>query len=464
MRNHKHKRSAAAKARAKARDDKSAVASASRSEKLVAGAIESSSLLTLQKPHLSSLNDFRDSSLDEESVPASQQTVPHNTINGSSSTFPSCCEKILINVAESLSVLSLQEPDDSYLEESISNSSVELLGSSSEESITACPQTVPHNTIDGSSRTSPSCGEKRVAGSVESAAAPTLQDSDDSSSEESITYSPRTVPQNITNGSSSPALSPGSNILIRYSQKCSEIFYIRLDQRGRFWVYPDLGGPFKSVDDIDCSISLFDEIHHAERIVMPKRVPDSSSAKDSSVDRHLIQALLDQYNDESNRAGRRALEVEDVLRKQVFIEKSRWYYHFNFTVNQNVAVKNLFFAEVSHMQGRKVLDVSCCCAIDTDDVDEDFICYGCTNNGHPDMQHPNVTEYSGGRMNINLPFGAAPMWSISADEKKEAVYVRGIGGSLGQDDALCWQHGTIARYDADLWNVDASPRMYVFSS
>lgn len=33
-------------------------------------------------------------------------------------------------------------------------------------------------------------------------------------------------------------------------------------------------------------------------------------------------------------------------------------------------------------------------------------CYGCRNNGSPDMKHPNNTDaYTAGRLDVFLPFG-----------------------------------------------------------
>jgi hypothetical protein len=114
-----------------------------------------------------------------------------------------------------------------------------------------------------------SCG-KLVAGTMKSASAPILQGLDDlslddflgSSSEES--NSPRTVPHNIANGSSSSAFSLGS-IFVRYPQKCLQMFYIRLDRSGSFWMYPYLGGPYKRIDDVDFAITLFDVTYHRDR-------------------------------------------------------------------------------------------------------------------------------------------------------------------------------------------------------
>ena len=58
--------------------------------------------------------------------------------------------------------------------------------------------------------------------------------------------------------------------------------------------------------------------------------------------------------------------------KQWICENYRWYYHFNFTVkkkegNDKSSTSNMFFAEVSHMQGEKDWEVNCCCMIKRDE-------------------------------------------------------------------------------------------------
>ena len=88
-----------------------------------------------------------------------------------------------------------------------------------------------------------------MAGPADSTSALTLQGPDvsssdeylDSSSEESITDSPRTLPRNTIHGSP-PTLGP--NILIYHPANSFEVFYIRIDMRGSFWIYPNVGGPF----------------------------------------------------------------------------------------------------------------------------------------------------------------------------------------------------------------------------
>jgi hypothetical protein len=220
----------------------------------------------LQGPDDSSSEELLDNKSLKQLLIRNPKTELHNTINCSCSTYPLCPEKLLAGSAERFSVLPVQDPDVSSLDV--------FLDSSLEESITANQLSVPHNTIDGSSNTSPSSCRKLVSGTMESASAPILQGLDDlslddflgSSLEESSeeSNSPRTVPHNIANGSSSSAFSLGC-ILVRYPQKCLQMFYIRLDRSGSFWMYPYLGGPYKRIDDADFAITLFDVTYRRDR-------------------------------------------------------------------------------------------------------------------------------------------------------------------------------------------------------
>jgi hypothetical protein len=51
----------------------------------------------------------------------------------------------------------------------------------------------------------------------------------------------------------------------------------------------------------------------------------------------------------------------------MFFDEYRWYYHFNFTTEQLIAGKKLFFAEVSFTQGAKMYDVYSFCMIDSNE-------------------------------------------------------------------------------------------------
>ncbi|KAL6606580.1 hypothetical protein ACP70R_042233 [Stipagrostis hirtigluma subsp. patula] len=196
---------------------------------------------------------------------------------------PQRSENLLTDVSESSSTESLQEPDVS--------SSKELLDStSSEKPINSSPQTVLGNTTDGSPPPSSS-----------------LLSMDTSSSGEPITVSPKTM--------------PGSVILNRSPQNFYQEFYIRMNRWGSFCMYPDLGGPFESVDVADDAINCYldelrcraskelDKLSHVDRMIheykyyldgTPKRGPNSPSVDNN---RYLVQALLDQYNEDHNLFG-----------------------------------------------------------------------------------------------------------------------------------------------------------------
>ncbi|XP_066370626.1 uncharacterized protein [Miscanthus floridulus] len=122
-----------------------------------------------------------------------------------------------------------------------------------------------------------------------------------------------------------------------------------------------------------------------------------------------------------------AHELEDLLRKQIIYENHRWYYHFNFTTKQKEADDDhstgnkLFFAEVSHMQGKKVWEVNCCCMIEF--VSKGGHCFGCKNNGSSDMLHPfEADAYTGGHLDGYLPFDFDAL-SSSDDDDGEYEYL-----------------------------------------
>ena len=89
------------------------------------------------------------------------------------------------------------------------------------------------------------------------------------SSEGSTTASPQSVLDNTTDGSPSAASSLGSKILIRSPRSWCQVFYIRMDRGGSFCMYPNLGGPFQSIDEADDAINLnLDELRHRARYMI----------------------------------------------------------------------------------------------------------------------------------------------------------------------------------------------------
>ncbi|KAJ1279236.1 hypothetical protein BS78_04G139800 [Paspalum vaginatum] len=309
--------------------------------------------------------------------------------------------------------------------------------------------------------------EKLVADVSESASALTLQETDVLPREELldttpskgvITASPQLGQDNTTvSGPSPPASSLGSKILIQRPQNWYQVFYIRMDRGGSFCMYPNLGGPFQSIDEADNAInhyldelrrlamskeqvklSLVDRLIHSHKYYLdgtPKRGPNSPS-EDENV--YLIQALLHRYNEEHNLFGNHAHELEALVGHEWIYENHRWYYHFNFTTkkkegNGNSSTNNVFFAEVSHMQGENAWNLNCCRMIKSD---ENGHCYGCRNNGSPDTKHPNIIDaYAGGHLDGYLPFG----YDESSSDDEEAEEERLRAKFKGADDPHLWE-------------------------
>ncbi|EER87796.2 hypothetical protein SORBI_3010G024300 [Sorghum bicolor] len=299
-------------------------------------------------------------------------------------------DKLLVSVAESASALTLQEPE-------VSSSEVLLDFVSSEEF-----------------------------------------DSDDSTDEEE----------------SVDDLSLGPKILIRDPPKWYQVYFIRTDRSGLFHMYPDLGGPFQSLDEVDCAIShhlaelqsrsvlkepethsTVDRLIHERNYYpdgTPKRGPKSRNRTNPNEEQHyLVQALLDQYNDSKNLFGNLALELKSLLRHKLIYGKKKLYYHFNFTTKAG----NLFFAEVSQIEGEGAWKATCCCMIDSN---ENGQCNTCRNDGCPDMKHPNNTgAYTAGRLNGYFQYGEGELSESDDDDvEAETVRLRVLLKDLDDPDAM----------------------------
>ncbi|KAG0512642.1 hypothetical protein BDA96_10G031500 [Sorghum bicolor] len=171
--------------------------------------------LHLQDPCFASSKDLLDTTPLEESITAVPQTVPHNTIDGTPTTSPSCYEKFVAGTTESLPAV--QDVDgsslDKFIDEFTTADGFQQSASSivsREELMTASSGTVSHNTRL-SSFSIFSC-EKFVAGAAEFASGKALQDPhfasskalpDTTSLEESITAVPQIVPHKTIDGSPS---------------------------------------------------------------------------------------------------------------------------------------------------------------------------------------------------------------------------------------------------------------------
>ncbi|KAF0903340.1 hypothetical protein E2562_026615 [Oryza meyeriana var. granulata] len=234
--------------------------------------------------------------------------------------------------------------------------------------------------------------------------------------------SPQTVQRDSTPSHCCVWSSPGSTILVRSPPDWYFIFYIRMDRGGCFHMYPDVGaGPYQSLLEADDAINQhlhglripkmgeeLDRLSGMERMIQRCLFWPDGTRKRSSSDGyykkdkcHLIQALLDKYNDDHNLLGDSAYELKDFLQLGKIYEDHRWYYHLNFTTKMKRADgdcggDNLFFAEISHMQGENEWAVSCCCKVKPN---ANGHCYGCRNDGSPGIKHPNNPDaYTGGHL------------------------------------------------------------------
>ncbi|KAG2609230.1 uncharacterized protein LOC120702511 isoform X1 [Panicum virgatum] len=347
--------------------------------------------------------------------------------------------ELVAAVAESASALTLQDAHVSSSEE---------LRTSSEESITSSPWTVPHSTIDSSSSFSPFRPEKFMAGAAEPASAQTLKDADVSSSEELLdatssaelsTANPSSVLPDTADDSTPSASSVGPPILLCRPPNWYQDYYIRTDRNGYLQMYPDLGGPFGSLQEAEAAVNRhLDERRlpeicqmpskgpHVEWLIKqclhypdgtPKRGPNAPSKNSKHHMRHLVKALLDQYNDYNNICKDLARELKDLVSFDWMYENNKTYYHFNFTTKTNKADDvNLFFAEV--MCIKYDYAVTCCCMIKPKD---DGCCYGCTSPKQKVIHPNNSRAYIGGHVSGDVPFGGD---DDSSDEDEEAFVAR----------------------------------------
>lgn len=212
------------------------------------------------------------------------------------------------------------------------------------------------------------------------------------------------------------------------------LYYIRVDHGGSFHTYPYAGGPFQSLDEADKAMDRYFLEHRDPKLLMHqggvsslemaieaalywpdgarKRSKSDHAERARNGRRQLLQALVDKHNEDHNLLGDFAYELKDVVECKVFSEKRGWYYHLNFTLTKGAdsGIEDLFFVEVKY--GRPVkqeLSVSCFCMIKPTDNGH---CYGCTNNGSVNMKHPNsADEYTGGHLDVGMPFGCYSDWS-----------------------------------------------------
>uniref|UniRef100_I1PZ99 DUF3615 domain-containing protein n=1 Tax=Oryza glaberrima TaxID=4538 RepID=I1PZ99_ORYGL len=226
---------------------------------------------------------------------------------------------------------------------------------------------------------------------------------------EPITASTSSSPQTVRRDGIEASTPSGSSILVRRPPGWYFVFYIRMDPGGRLHMYPDVGnGPYRSLPEVDDAIN-----QHLDNLRIPRRgeelgrLPLIEIGGYEKDNRCLVQALVEKYNDDHNLLGDFAYELKDFLQIGVMYEDQRYYYHINFTTKtkgahkSGCAMDNLFFAELSHMQGKDEWVVSCCCVIKPT---ANGHCYGCRNDGKYGLKHPNNSDaYSGGHLDGCLP-------------------------------------------------------------
>ncbi|KAK1661391.1 hypothetical protein QYE76_049550 [Lolium multiflorum] len=225
-------------------------------------------------------------------------------------------------------------------------------------------------------------------------------------------------------------------------------FYTIEDLRGYFRTHPHVGGPFQSLDEAKGAIDRYLTDHmdwtmgvglsEVDRLIQDVRYyPDGTKRRlkpGQPIDKRrdpnyqLAQALVDKYNDHHSLFGDRAYEVKDVLDEPSHWEEEnyRMYMHMNFIAktkgsNGFDTSNNLFFAEVTYVNGDE-LTVNCCCMVNPFD---NGLCLACGTN----MKHPHDGNvYTGGRLNASysLPFGSGPLidspcYDEDSDEEVERL-------------------------------------------
>ncbi|KAM0898059.1 hypothetical protein ACQ4PT_022149 [Festuca glaucescens] len=265
--------------------------------------------------------------------------------------------------------------------------------------------------------------------------------------ESSTTTTSLSTPQDLLRGtteisaSSGRCLSssPGPTILLHRHPDWYLKFYIKIDLSGSFHTHPDVGGPFKSLQEAENAIDF--HLHGLQHEMMCKESLDKLSPMDRLIGRSLYWPdAMDKYNEDHDLLEDLAYELKDALHCQIMWEGKRniWYYHFNFITKTKGAdgIDILFFAEVTCIEGDE-LGVSCCCMIN----DANGCCYGCTNNGNVGMKHPNqANAYNAGHPDGYLPFGHSGGWDASDDDaedfKDKEDRIRHIYKGLDDPDTL----------------------------
>ncbi|KAM3404613.1 hypothetical protein ACQJBY_007607 [Aegilops geniculata] len=222
-------------------------------------------------------------------------------------------------------------------------------------------------------------------------------------------------------------------------------YFVRVDNDGIFHTYPDRGGPFESIKEVQEAIDshhavqrkniCMDGLSDEERAIWcalywyhngtRKHSKEAYDACTTNLPtKELVKAVLDKYNEDNGLVGDLAYELEDIVRhKACFDGKDciyRSYTHFNLTMKtKGAANKDLYFAEVTRMDGDyDAYVLTCICMVKPDDNGECHVCGA-------DMKHPAHDGYNRGRPFISYGHGrrrarGVPLFEKLFDVRDEA--------------------------------------------
>uniref|UniRef100_A0A0E0AX15 DUF3615 domain-containing protein n=1 Tax=Oryza glumipatula TaxID=40148 RepID=A0A0E0AX15_9ORYZ len=283
---------------------------------------------------------------------------------------------------------------------------------------TASAETLGLHQHPHSDHSGPLCAEKGHAASAQTLleASSMIADSSSSSQPKAVAVAQDTIEFSEPSGRCL-SLSPVSRIWSRLMHQWGLTFYIRVDLQGSFHTYPDVGGPFPSLQEAHNAIDRHLEGRRHPKLWLKQ---DGVSAMDIIVRQSIywpdgsIRKRTKSYATEKThkrmcqlvQALDLAHKLKDVLHYQSVRDKCMGYYHLNFTTETkesddlDASIDNLFFVEIKH---------------------EDKIYYGCANQGSVDMKHPDPHEYDGGHLDLGRPYECVDQWSDSEDD---AEYVK----------------------------------------
>uniref|UniRef100_A0A0D9WLH2 2'-phosphotransferase n=1 Tax=Leersia perrieri TaxID=77586 RepID=A0A0D9WLH2_9ORYZ len=265
--------------------------------------------------------------------------------------------------------------------------------------------------------------------------------------------SPRAAPEDTTGTPSPVHCLSSSSVPVIWVHKTPEnqpgVYHIRTDRWGSFHTYPDLGGPFQSLNDAEDAISshlskLYPPVKYHElagesyvdRMIREKLYwPDGSRKKCSKAQafenvknrmNQLAKVILDMYNDDHNLSEDLSYELKGVINFEPIVEGHRWFDHLNFTATKgsnglDSQIDYLFFAEAMSLEGQKDYMATCCCLLSSDDNGN---CYTC-KIGNKSMKHPSdVNSYVGGHCYINGIYDTVVSSDSEEDEDEEEQRLR----------------------------------------